>query len=304
MSSTQMEKAKKFRALHGLTAEAGKASQTAAGEKAEAFIIPNPWDAGSARLLEALGFQALATTSAGFAFTLGRSDGEITREEALAHCRSIAEACNLSVSADLENCFGADPKTVAETIRLAGATGIVGGSVEDASGDAQKPIYEFQQAVERVAAAVEAARALPFPFTLTARAENFLHGVNNLDDTIRRLQAFAAAGADVVYAPCLPTLEAIRAVCQAVAPKPVNVLAGVKGQNFPLAEIAAAGGRRISVGAALSRVAISSFLRAAREMKETGTFAYVNEAATSAELSKLFKSVAWPAAGAAGHAGD
>ena len=304
MSVTLMEKAKRFRALHGLTAETGEASQPAGGAKAATFIIPNPWDAGSARLLEALGFEALATTSAGFAFTLGRSDGEITREEALAHCRTIAEACSLPVSADLENCLGADPKTVAETIRLAGATGIVGGSVEDSSGDAQRPVYEFQHAVGRVAAAAEAARALSFPFTLTARAENFLHGVNNLDDTICRLQAFAAAGADVVYAPCLPTLEAIRAVSQAVAPKPVNVLAGVKGQNFPLAEIAAAGGLRISVGAALSRVAISAFLRAAREMKEKGTFAYVNETATSAELSKLFKSVAWPAAGAAGHAGD
>lgn len=304
MSISLMEKANRFRALHGLTAETGKASQPAAGTKPTAFIIPNPWDAGSARLLEALGFEALATTSAGFALTLGRSDGEITREEALAHCRTIAEACNLPVSADLENCFGADPKTVAESIRLAGATGIVGGSVEDSSGDVQKPIYESQHAVERVAAAVEAARALPFPFTLTARAENFLHGVNNLDDTIRRLQAFAAAGADVVYAPCLPTLEAIRTVCQAVAPKPVNVLAGVPGQNFPLAEIAAAGGLRISVGAALSRVAISAFLRAAREMKEKGTFAYVNKTATSPELSKLFKSVARPAAGAAGHARD
>lgn len=304
MSVTLMEKARKFRALHGLTAEAGKASQPAAGTRSGAFIIPNPWDAGSARLLEALGFEALATTSAGFAFTLGRSDGEISREEALAHCRTIAEACNLPVNADLENCFGADPKTVAETIRLAGATGIAGGSVEDSSGDGRKPIYEFRHAVDRVAAAAEAARALAFPFTLTARAENFLHGVNNLDDTIGRLQAFSAAGADVVYAPCLPSLDAIRKVCQAVAPKPVNVLAGVKGQNFPLSEIAAAGGRRISVGAALSRVAISAFLRAAREMKEKGTFAYVNETATSAELSALFKSVAWPAAGAAGHAGD
>jgi len=309
MSITQMEKAKKFRALHGLTWESGRASQPAPGAKPDAFIIPNPWDAGSARLLEALGFEALATTSAGFAFTLGRSDGEITREEALAHCRSIAEATSLPVSADLENCFADDPRAVGETIRLAGATGIVGGSVEDASGDQRKPIYEFRHAVDRVATAVEAARALPFPFTLTARAENFLHGRNDLDDTIRRLQAFAATGADVLYAPCLPNLDAIRAVCQAVSPKPVNVLAGVQGQNFPLAEIATAGGRRISVGAALSRVAIGAFLRAAREMKDKGTFAYVNETVTSAELSTLFKSVAWPSAPgksseAAGRAGD
>jgi len=300
MSVTQMEKAKRFRALHGLTAEPGRPSQPAPGAKPGAFIIPNPWDAGSARMLEALGFEALATTSAGFAFTLGHSDGEVTRDEALAHCRTICEAVNLPVSADLENCFGDEPEVVAETIRLATATGLAGGSVEDATGDGRRPIYDFQHAVERVAAAVEAARALPFPFTLTARAENFLHGINDLDDTIRRLQAFAAAGADVVYAPCLPNLDAIRKVCQAVAPKPVNVLAGVKGQNFPLAEIAAAGAQRISVGAALSRVAISAFLRAAREMKEKGTFEYVNDTATSAELSALLKSVVWPAAPAKG----
>ena len=176
MSATQTEKATKFRALH-------------TGPRA--FIIPNPWDAGSARILAGLGFQALATTSAGFAFSLGRRDGMVTRDEVLAHCRAIAEATDLPVAADLENCFGDDPKTVAETIRLAADTGIVGGSVEDASGDDSRPIYDPVLAVERVAAAAEAARALPFPFTLTARAENFLHGRRDLDDTIRRLQAFA-----------------------------------------------------------------------------------------------------------------
>jgi 2-methylisocitrate lyase-like PEP mutase family enzyme len=270
MSVSQSEKAKKFRALH-------------AGPKA--FIIPNPWDAGSARILAALGFQALATTSAGFAFSLGRRDGQVTREEALEHCRAIAEASDLPVSADLENCFGDDAKTVAETIRLAGSTGIVGGSVEDAMSDGR--IYEHAHAVERVAAAVEAARALPFPFTLTARAENFLHDRSDLDDTIRRLEAFAAAGADVLYAPGLTSLEAIREVCAAVAPRPVNVLAGMKGANFPLAELEAVGVRRISVGGALARAALGALLRAGREMKEKGTFGFVDEAAPSAEVNGI-----------------
>jgi 2-methylisocitrate lyase-like PEP mutase family enzyme len=274
VSVSQSEKAKRFRALH---------------EGPGAFIIPNPWDAGSARILERLGFQALATTSAGFAFSLGRRDGEVTREEVLAHCRAIVEASYLPVAADLENCFGDDPKTVAETIRLAAATGIVGGSVEDASGDESRPIYEHALAVERVAAAVEAARGLGFPFTLTARAENFLHGRPNLEDTIRRLQAFAAAGADVVYAPGLTSLEAIREVCAAVAPKPVNVLAGMKGANFPLAELAAAGARRISVGGALARAALGGLLRAAREMKDKRTFTFVEEAAPSAEVSAFME---------------
>jgi 2-methylisocitrate lyase-like PEP mutase family enzyme len=270
MSVSQSEKAKKFRALH-------------AGPKA--FIIPNPWDAGSARILAALDFQALATTSAGFAFSLGRRDGQVTREEALEHCRAIAEASDLPVSADLENCFGDDARTVAETIRLAGSTGIVGGSVEDATGDGQ--IYDHAHAVERVAAAVESARALPFSFMLTARAENFLHGRADLDDTIRRLQAFAAAGADVLYAPGLTSLEAIREVCAAVAPRPVNVLAGMKGANFPLAELEAAGARRISVGGALARAALGALLCAGREMKEKGTFGFVDEAAPSAEVNGI-----------------
>ena len=268
MSVSQSEKAKKFQALH-------------AGPTA--FIIPNPWDVGSARILEGLGFEALATTSAGFAFSLGRRDGQVTREEALEHCRAIAEASDLPVAADLENCFGDESKTVAETIRLAGSTGIVGGSVEDARSDGK--IYDHAHAVERVAAAVEVARALPFLFMLTARAENFLHGRADLDDTIRRLQAFAAAGADVLYAPGLTSLEAIRTVCAAVAPKPVNVLAGIKGQNFPLAEIEAAGARRISLGGALARAALGALMSAGREMKEKGTFAFVDEAAPSAEVS-------------------
>jgi 2-methylisocitrate lyase-like PEP mutase family enzyme len=270
MSVSQSEKAEKFRALH-------------AGPKA--FIIPNPWDAGSARILAALGFQALATTSAGFAFSLGRRDGQVTREEALEHCRAIAEASDLPVSADLENCFGDDARTVAETIRLAGSTGIVGGSVEDATSDGQ--IYDHAHAVERVAAAVESARGLPFPFTLTARAENFLNGRADLDDTIRRLQAFAAAGADVLYAPGLTSLDAIRTVCAEVAPRPVNVLAGMKGANFPLAELEAVGVRRISVGGALARAALGALLRAGREMKEKGTFTFVDEAAPSVEVNGI-----------------
>jgi 2-methylisocitrate lyase-like PEP mutase family enzyme len=282
MSISQIDKAKTFRALHKLPATAGAPIEASAPG---AFIIPNPWDAGSARILAALGFQALATTSAGFAFSIGRQDGAVTRDEVLAHCRSIADATDLPVAADLENCFGDDPKTVAETIRLAGATGIVGGSVEDASGDDRHPIYDHTLAVERVAAAVEAARALPFPFTLTARAENFLHGRPDLDDTIRRLQAFAEAGADVLYAPGLPSLEAIREVCAAVAPRPVNALAGMKGVAFSVDDLTAAGVRRISLGGVLSRVAYGALLNAAQEMKEKGTFTFVEQAAPSAEIA-------------------
>jgi 2-methylisocitrate lyase-like PEP mutase family enzyme len=253
MTATQIDKAKRFRELH---------------QRPSTFVIPNPWDAGAARLLTMLGFEALATTSAGFAFTLGRKDGAVTREEAMAHCRLLVAASELPVSADLENCFGDDPATVAETVRLAADTGLVGCSVEDASGDQHQPIYNFAQAVERVAAAVEAARKLPFPFTLTARAENFLHGRQDFDDTIKRLQAFEKAGADVLYAPGLPSLDAVKTVCNAVA-KPVNVLANGR---FSVAELGAAGAKRVSVGGMLSRVAYGAFLRAARELKENGTF--------------------------------
>lgn len=282
MSISQIDKAKKFRALHKLPATPG-APLEAAGPGA--FIIPNPWDAGSARILAGLSFEALATTSAGFAFSLGRRDGSVSRDEMLAHCRSIVDATDLPVAADLENCYGDDPKTVAETIRLAAATGIVGGSVEDASGDDRRPIYDHSLAVERVAAAVEAARALPFPFVLTARAENYLHGRANLDDTIRRLQAFAEAGADVLYAPSLPTLEAIKAVCAAVAPRPVNALAAFRELAFPVAELAAAGVRRISLGGVLSRVAYGALIGAAREMQQEGTFTFVDRTVSTAEVS-------------------
>ncbi len=270
MSMSQSEKARAFRALH---------------EGPGAFVIPNPWDVGTARMLAALGFKALATTSAGFAFSIGRRDGAVTRDEALAHCRAIVAASELPVSADLEKCFGDAPETVAETIRLAAGTGLVGASVEDASGDPRRPIYDLALAVERVAAAVEAARALPFPFTLTARAENFLQGRADLDDTIRRLQAFAAAGADVLYAPVLPSLEAVRMVCAAVAPRPVNVLTAGPAAASSVAELAAAGARRISVGGALYRAAHGAFLLAAREMKDRGTFSYIADAASGAELA-------------------
>jgi len=268
MTMSQDEKARRFRALH---------------DRSGAFVIPNPWDAGSARMLAALGFEALATTSAGFAFSLGRRDGAVTRDEALDHARSIVGASDLPVSADLENCFGEAPEAVAETIRLAAATGLVGASVEDATGDASRPIYEFALAAERVAAAVAAARALPFPFIVTARAENFLHGRRDLPDTLRRLEAFAAAGADVLYAPGLPDLAAVSAVCKAVAPRPVNVLAG--SPAFTVANLAAAGVRRISLGGLLARAAYGAMLRAGREIAGAGTFAFAGDAASFAEIS-------------------
>lgn len=284
MKVTQTEKAKRFRELHRLPVKSGEPVTSA---PPGAFIIPNPWDAGSARLLAGLGFEALATTSSGFAMSLGRVDGSVTRDEALAHSRAIVNAVDLPVAADLENCFGDDPGTVAETIRLAAATGLVGGSVEDFSGDTQQPIYDFALAVERVTAAAEAARSLPFPFTLTARAENFLHGRADLDDTIRRLQAFANAGADVLFAPGLPDLESIRKVCAAVAPHPVNALAGIKGLAFSAAELAAAGVRRISLGGSLARYAYGSFFAAAREALETGQFVYVDRVPPRNELDRF-----------------
>jgi 2-methylisocitrate lyase-like PEP mutase family enzyme len=282
MSVSQAEKAKKFRALHHLAKAPGAPTGNV---EPGAFIIPNPWDAGSARILAGSGFEALATTSSGFAFSLGRRDGSVSRDEALAHCRAIVNATDLPVAADLENCFGDDLETVAETIRLAAATGLVGGSVEDASGDDRRPIYDHVLAVERVAAAAGAARALPFPFTLTARAENFLHGIPDLGDTVRRLQAFAEAGADVLFAPGLPTLEAIKTVCAAVAPHPVNVLAGIKGLAFPVRDLVEAGVRRISLGGSLSRVAFGALVAVAREMKEQGTFSFVDGAAPMAEIA-------------------
>jgi 2-methylisocitrate lyase-like PEP mutase family enzyme len=274
MRTSQAEKAERFRALH-----AGPG----------AFLIPNPWDAGTARILAHLGFQALTTTSAGLAFTLGRRDGagDVSRDEALANAKAIADATDLPVAADLENGYGDSPEAAAETIRLAGeVAGLVGGSIEDATGDPRRPIYDFQHAVERVAAAVESARAHPFPFVLVGRAENFLHGRPDLDDTIRRLQAFEAVGADALFAPGLTRAEDIRTVCSSVT-GPVNVVMGLKSAAFSVAELAALGVRRISVGSALSRAALGAFVRAAQEMKERGTFAFAEAAIPYAEVSEL-----------------
>jgi 2-methylisocitrate lyase-like PEP mutase family enzyme len=272
MAPTQADKARAFVRLH---------------EGPRAFIIPNPPDIGTARILAGLGFEALATTSAGMAFALGRRDGQVTRDEAMAHVRGIAEATPLPVSGDLENGYGDAPETVAETIRLAAAAGLVGGSIEDSTRDPTRPIYDHGQAVERVAAAVEAARGLPFPFTLTARAENFLYGRTDLADTMERLRAFEAAGADVLYAPGLRDLGQIREVCRAVT-KPVNVLAGMPGASFSVEALSAAGVRRISLGGSLARAALGAFLAAAREMKEQGTFTFVNGAVSTKELNSFF----------------
>jgi 2-methylisocitrate lyase-like PEP mutase family enzyme len=272
MSVSQTEKAERFRALH---------------DGPGTFVIPNPWDVGTARILAALGFKALATTSSGLAFSLGRRDGLrlVTRAEALAHAQTIVDATDLPVSADLENGFGDEPETVAETILMAAAVGLAGGSIEDATGDPHHPIYDPGHAVERVTAAVEAARLLPCPFLVVARAENFLHGRADLADTIDRLQRFAAAGADVLYAPGLPNLAAIQEVCLAVKPKSVNVLAGGKGSGLTVANLAAAGVRRISVGSALARAAFGAVLRAGREMVEAGTFTFGDHAVPFAEVS-------------------
>ena len=250
------------------------------------FVIPNPWDAGTARLFTGLGFAALATTSGGLAFALGRSDGAnlVTREETLANIRAIVAATPLPVAADLENGFGATPQDVAETIRLAAAAGAVGGSVEDATGDPAAPIAPLDEAVRRVRAAVAAARALPFPFTVTARAENFLYGRPDLDDTIARLRAYEQAGADVLYAPGLP-VDALAAVCVAVG-RPVNALAG-SSTAVTVAQLAEAGVRRISLGSSLARVALSATLRAAEELRDSGTFGFATGTLPYADINRL-----------------
>lgn len=274
---TQAEKAERFVALH---------------REPGAFVIPNPWDAGTARVLAALGFRALTTTSAGLAFTLGRPDGAglVSREETLANAKAIVDATDLPVAADLENGFGDAPEAAAETIRAAGVAGLVGGSIEDSTGDPSRPIYDFEHAVERMVAAVEAARALPFPFVLVGRAENFLHGRPDLDDTIRRLQAYEAAGADVLYAPGLTRTEDIRMVCAAVT-KPVNVLAGMKGTNFSVTELAELGVRRISVGSMFTRAAVDAFLKAAQEIRDHGTFSFAAGATSFSDVNNLMAQV-------------
>jgi len=253
-----------------------------------AFVIANPWDAGSARLLAGLGFQALATSSGAAAGILGKRDGKVTRDEALAQARSICSATDIPVSADLEKGFGDAPQAAAETIRLAAQVGLVGGSIEDATGDKDRPLYDLGQATERVAAAAQAARALPFAFLLTARAENYLRGNPDLGDTIRRLQAYEKAGADVLFAPGLPDLDAVRAVCAAVS-KPVNFMAGIPGKSFTVAELEAAGVRRISLATSLYRAAMSGLLDAAREVKDKGTFTYLDRSVPTLELYKIMK---------------
>jgi 2-methylisocitrate lyase-like PEP mutase family enzyme len=269
---TQAEKGRTFRALH-------------AGETA--FIIPNPWDVGTARLLAGLGFKALATTSAGYAFSMGRKDGTIGREETMAHAAAIVSATDLPVSADLENGFGDEPEIVAETIKLAAAAGLAGASIEDVSGRADSGLYEIEAATERIRAAAEVAQSFPFRFTLTARAENYLAGRPDLHDTIRRLQAYQEAGADVLYAPGLRSKEDIATVVKSVD-RPVNVVMGLQGVQLTLAELSTIGVKRVSVGSALSRAALGAFLRAASEMAEHGTFSFAEQAISYREISEMF----------------
>jgi len=272
---TPAEKAIVFRKLH---------------ERPGAFIIPNPWDAGTAKLLASLGFEALATTSLGLANSLGRVDGTntVSRSEVLDNCRTIAGATDLPVNADLENGYAHEPRAAAEMIKLAAEAGVVGGSIEDATGDPNKPIYDFQLAVERVQAAVEVARSLPIPFMLTARAENLLHGRLDLDDTIKRLQAFEKAGADVLYAPGVRDLATIRTVTSSVK-RPVNVVMSAADPSLTLEQLAGAGVKRISVGGALSRLALAAFLKGAREMKDQGGFTWVRDTVPSKELKAVFR---------------
>jgi 2-methylisocitrate lyase-like PEP mutase family enzyme len=270
--TTQADKARAFRALH---------------ERAGAFIIPNPWDAGSARILASFGFEALATTSAGAAFSAGRRDGAIGRDAMLAHIASIVAATDLPVSADLESGYANDEAGVAETFRLAAAAGVVGGSIEDATGDRERPLLDIARAASRVRAAVEAVRTLPFPFTLTARAENFLVGQRDLADTIARLQAYQDAGADVLHAPGLSEPDDIATVVCSVD-RPVNIVVGIGGSKLDLATLSALGVKRVSIGSTLSRAAFGALIRAAREMCECGTFVFANAAVDYAEISGIF----------------
>lgn len=271
MRPTQEQKAACFRDLH---------------QGPGAFIIPNPWDPISARLMAGLGFQALATSSAASAAAFGKRDGGLTRDEALTHARTIVEATDLPVSADLEKGFGESPEAVAETVRLASQAGLVGCTIEDSTGKPEKPLYDFSLAVERIAAAAEAAHSLRSPFMLTARAHNFIYPNPSLDETIHRIQAFEKAGADVLFAPGLPDLESIRTVCAAIS-KPFNFMVGIKGKSFTASELAGAGVRRISLATTPYRVAITALIDAMREIKETGNFDVVDRILTTAELNQL-----------------
>lgn len=262
-------------------------------QRGRIFVLPNPWNIGTAKILAALGFEALATTSAGYAFSRGRADwvGEISRDEALAHAREIVQATPLPVSADLENGFGESPETVAETVRLAASMGLAGCTIEDTSGNPEKPIYDKNLAIERIAAGAEAVAGLGRRFVLTARAENYLHGRPDLDDTIERLAGYEAVGADVLYAPGLPDLDSIQKVCAFVS-KPVNVVAGIGLAGVTLAELEQAGVTRVSVGSSLARTALGAMLGAAREIRDHGTFTAFESAASFSEIERLIGSVA------------
>jgi 2-methylisocitrate lyase-like PEP mutase family enzyme len=273
MTLSQSEKANQFRALHAAP---------------NAFVVANVWDGGSARMMAGLGFAALATSSGASAGMLGRRDGRVTRDEALAQARVICGATDLPVSADLEKGFGDTPEIVAETIRLAAESGLVGCSIEDASGDTDAPIFEIGHATERIAAAAAAARALPFAFTLTGRAENFLRGRTDLDDTIERLKAYQAAGADALMAPGLPDLDSVRAVCAAVG-KPFNFMVGIKGKSFTVAALSAAGVKRISLATSLYRAAMTGLLNAAKEVREHGTFGYIDISLATSEMNAFLR---------------
>jgi len=268
----QTQRAQRFRALH--------ASGT--------FVMANCWDGGSARILSSLGFPALATSSSASAGTLGRLDGNVSLNEAMAQARTICSSTSLPVSADLEKGFGDGPEATAKAIVLAAEAGLVGGSIEDATGRKDAPIFDLGFATERVAAAAAAARKLPFPFTLTARAENYLHGKPDLDDTLKRLQAFDRAGADVLFAPGLPDLAAVRTVCSSVG-KPVSFMAGIRGKSFSVAELAEAGVRRISLAGSLYRAAMTGLANAARQVRESGTFGYLDSSMSGAEYTKYIK---------------
>jgi 2-methylisocitrate lyase-like PEP mutase family enzyme len=270
--ASQAEKGTTFRALH---------------QRDRAFIIPNPWDVGTARLLRSLGFEALATTSAGFAFSIGKPDGAVDRETMLAHAADLVGATDLPVSADLENGYGDDPAVVAETVRLAADTGLAGCSIEDVAARRQQAPYELSFAAERVRAAAEVAHSLAFPFMLTARAENYMIGRPDLRDTIARLQAYQEAGADALFAPGLRSKEDIIMVIRSVD-RPVNVVMGLRGVQLSLAELSEIGVRRVSVGSALSRAALGAFLRAAREMQAHGTFTFAEDAVKYAEMNEMF----------------
>ena len=271
---TQAEKGRRFRDLH---------------HRDSAFVIPNPWDIGSARILASMGFEALATTSVGYANSIGLQDHGVTRDEMIAHATNLCAATELPVSADLENGFGDDPETVAETIRLAAGAGLAGCSIEDSTNRNDDPIYALEHSVDRIRAAVEEVRKLPFPFMLTARAENYLHGRKDLADTIKRLQAFQEAGADVLYAPGMTDVAEIATMTRSVD-RPVNVLAGMQGVHFDVDGLSRIGVKRISVGGALTRIAFAAVIRAAREMKEHGTFTFVDEPITSREIAALISS--------------